>query len=101
VLDLDGSSFLETSDGGASWQALPLVAGPYEAKGIGFITENIGWVGGEAPGMPAYRTSDGGASWHEAPDLGPLLNRFRFVDGWTGYAIGTTIYKLDIQPLGR
>jgi photosystem II stability/assembly factor-like uncharacterized protein len=93
------STFLKTTDGGATWQELPLVDSAYSAKGVGFITENIGWIGGDNPGgQPALRTSDGGQTWEPVDGLGPLINRFRFVEGPTGYAIGTTIYKLDVQP---
>jgi len=92
------STFLKTTDGGATWQELTLTDASYSAKGIGFITENIGWIGGENPGgAPALRTSDGGATWQEAPGLGPLINRFRFVGGYTGYAIGMSIHKLEIS----
>lgn len=92
------SAFLKTTDGGATWQELPLIESPYSAKGIGFITDTIGWIGGENPNaQPALRTKDGGETWEQVDDLGPLINRFRFVDGPTGYAIGMTIYKLDVQ----
>ena len=52
-----------------------------------------------ASNTPAYRTADGGETWQEAPGLGPLINRFRFVDPWTAYAIGASVYELRIpQP---
>lgn len=92
----DNSSFLKTTDGGQTWQQLPMNVGAYQAKGIGFINERIGWIGGELPAKPAYRTSDGGETWQPAPDLGPLINRIRFVDPWTAYAIGSTVYKLEL-----
>jgi photosystem II stability/assembly factor-like uncharacterized protein len=92
------SAFLKTTDGGATWQELALIESAYSAKGIGFITEQIGWIGGENPdAQPALRTTDGGETWEPVEDLGPLINRFRFVDGPTGYAIGMTIYKLDVE----
>jgi photosystem II stability/assembly factor-like uncharacterized protein len=98
VLAVQGtpSSFLKTTDGGATWAKLPLIDGPYEAKGIGFINERIGWVGGEAPGEPAYRTRDGGETWEPDTTLGAYVNRFRFVDPWTGYAIGAAVHKLEV-----
>lgn len=93
------STFLKTTDGGETWQELPLIESSYSAKGIGFITDKIGWIGGENPGaQPALRTIDGGETWEPVDDLGPLINRFRFVDGPTGYAIGMTIFKLDVVP---
>ncbi len=90
------SSFIKTTDGGRTWTEMPFVPGPYAALGVGFITEDIGWIGGEASGRPAYRTTDGGATWEPAMGLGPYINRFRFVGDRTGYAIGTTVYKLEI-----
>lgn len=91
-----GAVVLKTTDGGETWARLPLTVAPYAAKGIGFITEDIGWVGGEGPSLPVYRTADGGATWQEDASLGPYLNRFRFVDPWTAYAIGQSIHKLSI-----
>ena len=90
------SSFIKTTDGGATWQELPFVTGSYAALGLGFLTEDIGWIGGEATGKPAYRTTDGGATWTADTSLGPYINRFRFVNDRLGFAIGTTIYKLEI-----
>lgn len=92
------SSFIKTVDGGLSWSQLPFTGGRYAAKGIGFITEQIGWMGGETSGKPAYRTTDGGATWEEDDSLGALINRFRFVGTSTGYAIGMGIAKLEVPP---
>ena len=58
-------TFAKTTDGGKTWEELPLptegnpTAG-YPALGIGFITENIGWVASETASHPNYRTRDGG-----------------------------------------
>jgi photosystem II stability/assembly factor-like uncharacterized protein len=105
VLAYDSTStFLKTEDGGRVWQEHTLIDGPYQAKGVGFLSEDTGWMAGERPGIPAYRTMDGGLSWEPDPALGPLINRFRFVVGEdgsvAGYAIGMTIQKLDL-PGGR
>jgi photosystem II stability/assembly factor-like uncharacterized protein len=99
VLPLSGSSgtFVKTTDGGQTWEELPFVDSAYGALGIGFITEQIGWIGGEASTEPAYRTQDGGLTWQPDDSLGPYINRFRFVDAHTAYAIGSSIYKLEIE----
>ncbi len=98
VLPFSGgqSSFIKTTDGGATWQELPFLDDTYSGLGIGFIDESIGWIGGEAKSKPAYRTHDGGQSWEADMSLGPYINRFRFVDAHTAYAIGQSIYKLEI-----
>lgn len=88
------STFAKTVDGGATWQELPLLMDrSFRGLGAGFITEDIGWMANETG---AWRTTDGGATWARDPSLGPAINRFRFVDRHTAYAIGTTIYKLQI-----
>lgn len=92
----DDSAVLKTTDGGRSWRRIPLGVGRYEAKGIGFVNARIGWLGGERFGRPSYRTVDGGETWTEVRDLGPLVNRFRFPDPYTGFAIGAGIDRLDI-----
>lgn len=97
VLAYNGDgAFLATTDGGRTWVRKDMGIGAYQAKGIGFINPRIGWVGGERPGQPAYRTADGGETWTQAPGLGPLINRFRFVTPRTGFAIGMTIHRLEI-----
>ena len=91
------SSFLKTTDGGVTWSALPFVKGAYAALGVGFVTEKIGWIGGEASGKPAYRTRDGGLTWEADDSLGPYINRIRFLDDHTAYAIGSSIYKWEVK----
>jgi photosystem II stability/assembly factor-like uncharacterized protein len=99
VLPFSGgnSSFVKTSDGGKTWNELPFLPGPYEALGVGFITDEIGWIGGDSKGQPAQRTKDGGKTWEADSSLGKYVNRFRFIDQRVGYAIGTEIDKLVIQ----
>lgn len=87
------STFAKTVDGGETWVEKPLVPGPFNGLGAGFLTEDVGWIAG--PRM-AYRTLDGGETWELDDSLGPAINRFRFVDARTAYAIGTTIYKLEL-----
>jgi photosystem II stability/assembly factor-like uncharacterized protein len=90
------SSFIKTTDGGVTWRELPFVMGSYAALGVGFITDDIGWIGGETASKPVYRTTDGGETWTPDMSIGPYINRFRFVGNRTGYAIGSTIYKFEI-----
>lgn len=46
----------------------------------------------------ALKTTDGGETWTEDDSLGVAVNRFRFVDRYTAYAIGAAMYKLTITP---
>lgn len=98
-------TFGKTTDGGKTWQELPLPqsgapkAG-YPAIGVGFITENVGWMSAEDPSLPSYRTLDGGTTWEVDAALKSPINRFRFVDKNTAYAIGGSVWKLDIAYTG-
>ena len=61
-------TFAKTIDGGKTWIEMPLPAqnsatAPFPAIGIGFITENVGWVSPEDSSMPTYLTTDGGQTW--------------------------------------
>lgn len=96
-------TFGKTTDGGKTWveMPLPLIADNpkkgYPAIGIGFITDNVGWVAPEDATMPAYRTTDGGVTWTVDDALEAPINRFRFVDKKTAYAIGASVWKLSID----
>lgn len=94
-------TFGKTTDGGKTWTELPLPDGGnpnagYSAIGIGFLTPEIGWVVGSDAKKPAYRTFDGGLTWEEEPSKITPINRFRFVDENTAYAIGGWVWKLSL-----
>jgi hypothetical protein len=74
---------------------LPVTAA-YSAIGMGFVTANLGWVASENVKQSVYRTKDGGATWEEDPTLKSPINRFRFVDANTAYAIGGSVWKLTV-----
>jgi photosystem II stability/assembly factor-like uncharacterized protein len=85
--------FLKTTDGGATWQDLIFPGtGSYDAEGIGFINDTIGWIGG---GSYNYKTMDGGTTW-SVDNWGASVNRFRFFSDTIGYAAGLKIYKFDL-----
>jgi len=96
------ATFAKTTDGGSTWveSKLPVKtssSGGFPAIGIGFATENIGWVSPEDASLPTYRTTDGGQTWAVDATLKSPINRFRFVDKNTAYAIGGAIWKLQID----
>ena len=86
----------KTTDGGRTWSEVPLVdAAAWRSFGIGFVDENIGWVGGASGGL---ETRDGGRTW--APvDFGRAVNKIRFVGSGRSrraYAIGSDVHRLDL-----
>ena len=87
--------FLKTSDGGNTWQEKLFSSSYYFVQGIGFISESVGWAGGNSS-FPTYETRDGGETWHSA-GFGTRVNRFRFLNDSLGYAVGQTVYKFS-QP---
>jgi photosystem II stability/assembly factor-like uncharacterized protein len=95
-------TFGKTIDGGKTWTESPLPQQgtssktAYPAIGVGFITENVGWMSPEDPKLPTYVTSDGGQTWTVDPALKSPVNRFRFVDKNTAYAVGASVWKLTV-----
>jgi hypothetical protein len=84
--------FLKTTNGGQSWQETAYTTStPAMVQGIGFINDSIGWLGGFSK---TYFTSDGGITWTGSL-LNQKLNRMRFVNDTMGYAVGTTIYRIN------
>jgi photosystem II stability/assembly factor-like uncharacterized protein len=86
---------VKTVDGGEHWTELPLVVNKdAEELGIGFVSEDTGWVGTAAGG---FETHDGGKTW-SLSKLAAKANkiRVRTADGTPMiYAIGSEvqIYK--------
>lgn len=100
-------TFAKTTDGGKTWteKPLPLLNGSatkgYPAIGVGFITDKIGWMSPENAKMPTYKTADGGETWEVDDSIQSPINRFRFVDKKTAYAIGGAVWKLEIPWTGN
>lgn len=93
-------TFAKTTDGGSTWVEMPLPGetptSAYSAIGVGFINDTIGWMAAEDASLPVYRTFDGGVTWELDPALKGPINRFRFVDATTAYAVGAAVWKLDL-----
>lgn len=109
------SYFLKTTDRGNTWIEKSFVRNYFE-QGIGFINDQVGWIGGDGI-KPNYKTTDGGVTWLPDYMFGVLtppyheyssgyrpgfsVNRFRKMGDSLMYVTGNTIYKLDLRtPLG-
>ncbi len=99
----DRGAVLKTTDGGKTWTRLPIndQQGNANLEGVGFITEDRGWVGGwgNADFTAGYTsaTIDGGQTWTDANEVGRFINRFRFIGDpvTVGYASGRMVYKYN------
>jgi photosystem II stability/assembly factor-like uncharacterized protein len=103
------AAILKTTDGGQTWKRIE-VRDPQrnvELEGVGFINENVGWVGGWGhnftsgnPDGTTSGTTDGGATWFDANDVGHFINRFRFTgsEPIVAYASGGTVYQGVVSP---
>ncbi|MFA6153123.1 YCF48-related protein [Mesorhizobium sp.] len=103
---LDGA-ILRSDDSGVTWRRHRINDRQRNSnlEGIGFLNENLGWVGGwgdlDFAGGFASMTEDGGRNWTDANETGFRLNRFRFIGSppVIAYASGDTVYKLSDEPL--
>jgi len=86
---------LKTVNGGLNWTELAFEG--YNEQGIGFVTTDVGWIGGAS--NPTFGTTDGGATWTQTP-WGDYLNRFQFLSPTLGYGSGVTIYKYSDPTVG-
>lgn len=87
---------VKTTDGGHSWVELPLVSNGAKAFGVGFLTENTGWVGCD---NSIYETADGGQTW-TPENVGQYVNKIRVLDD-VAYGIGVRIYKMTPAASGN
>lgn len=85
--------FIKTTDSGATWQSFE-IPGTNEIQGIGFVTENIGWVASTGGGTG---TIDGGSQWQNLAELRGV-NRFRIFGDSLGFAAGAKVWKLRRLP---
>ncbi|KST69498.1 YCF48-related protein [Mastigocoleus testarum] len=100
-------AILKTTDGGENWVRLPIndPQGNANLEGVGFVDENLGWVGGwgdeNFEGGYSSETKNGGENWEDANHIGQFINRFRFFGNpvTVGYASGLTVYKYSTAPV--
>jgi photosystem II stability/assembly factor-like uncharacterized protein len=85
--------WVQTYDGGKSWTDRFYMDG-FEANGIGFMNEQLGWIGGHE--NYTLETTDGGDSWQSFQIdrvYGDSINKFLKVSDDVMYAVGNRIYK--------
>ncbi|ESZ51701.1 hypothetical protein X731_03745 [Mesorhizobium sp. L2C054A000] len=102
------AAILKTTDGGQTWKRIPIddPQRNVELEGIGFLNDQVGWVGGwghgfmsGSPDGTTSGTTDGGATWFDANGVGRFINRFRFTktEPIVAYASGGTIYRCMLE----
>lgn len=93
-------AILKSTDGGATWRRMKINDQQQNTnlEGVGFISEQVGWVGGWGN---TSSTVNGGENWANANEVGRVLNRFRFFGQpvTVGYASGDTVYKYSDEAL--
>lgn len=87
----------KTVDGGETWQDLPLAVDANLMEfGVGFLNENIGWVGAM---NGVWQTTDGGQTWQNQP-VGTAINKIRIAKDGQGtsiFGIGVEVIKMDLN----
>jgi hypothetical protein len=98
--------FYKTTDGGATWISNGI---PYSTigipsfywQGIGFVTTNEGWAGGDSNTSPYaddfLHTTNGGASWTPVGYTNSVrINRIRFLSPTLAYASGAKLHVFRV-----
>ena len=91
--DSIGNAFLKTINGGLTWERIKFYEDHYSMQGIGFINEQVGWMGSFKGSNPSLGTFDGGKTW-QSLGFGNRLNRFRFFSDTLAYVAGQKLYKI-------
>ena len=97
VPNLPARFIAKTVDGGKTWTDLPFTNNGNKAFGIGFLDENIGWVGCD---NSLYETQDGGQNW-TVKNVGQYINKIRVLktpEKNLAFGIGTRIWRM-VQSL--
>jgi photosystem II stability/assembly factor-like uncharacterized protein len=86
----------KTTDQGEHWDTLTVATGKAKSpglQGIGFLDENVGFVGGFH--QTIYATTDGGKTWSELTIGLGLVNRFERVGKTLITAGAKGVYRFD------
>jgi photosystem II stability/assembly factor-like uncharacterized protein len=91
-----GSTVLRTTDGGATWQKLPVTTDALDFRDIDAIDSQAAYVLsiGNGPSSRIYKTADGGATWQlqfKNDDPKAFYDSMSFWDANHGIVIGDSI----------
>ena len=95
----DAAKVLKTVDGGLTWGEVDIPGNdPYRGlQGVGFLTEELGWVGGRGE---VSQTVDGGSMWQSYSNVDGRVNRFRVLVDSIAYAVGEYVYRFKVNLNG-
>lgn len=88
-------SYMKSVDGGMTWtyHEIPkILPGFFDAQGIGFQNENVGWLAGYGAGI--FETRNGGDVWVQLLETQNINRFFKRPDG-TMFAAGYKLYFHD------
>ncbi len=85
--------YFKSTDGGQSWVLNTVTSSGVSGtiQGVGFLNENIGWVGGFNNFF--YETTNQGNDWEYKPSIGSSFNRFQRINDTLMYTSGVNVYK--------
>lgn len=83
-------TIVKSEDAGDSWTIHEVDSIYLDLQGIGFLDENIGWVGPR--NNPMYQTNDGGLSWERKNNLPNNINRIIRLESGFLNASGSRFY---------
>ncbi|MDT0559640.1 YCF48-related protein [Ichthyenterobacterium sp. W332] len=85
---------VKSFNAGNSWTSFD--APETGVQAIGFVNENLGWMGGHNTGF--YETNDGGETWTNI-NIGSNLNRIIVLNEDLAFGCGTSVYKFTDESL--
>ncbi len=86
----DSTFIIKTTDGGNTWSEIMASPNHLDVQGIGFLNQNLGWLGPRNEGL--LETKDGGQTWDPIEVL-PNINKFFRINDTLIFASGSFVYK--------
>lgn len=89
-------TLLKTINGGLTWTFTSLGSASFYSA-LAFVDSLNGYIGGE--GGNFYETKDGGVTWKYKTVVAGDIFDITFFDGYTGYMVGASDFKLKYDPI--